>query len=141
MKRSVLKLLGISAFQLGELIHLRATIAPADFAFDPHAVAETVFADDLGCDENVIVRLGEIAARLAQEAKALAADFDNALGIDDRSWRLRRLLDQRCGLWCRLGCLNGFFDRFGRSGSGWLWRCGARWTLKRRRLAGGGSFV
>ena len=141
-----MKLLGIPAFELGELIHLRATIAPADFAFDPHAVAETVFADDLGCDENIVVRLGEIAASLAQEAKTLAADFDDALGIDDRSWRLRRLrrlLDHRCRLWCRLWCglwcLNGFFDRCGRSGSDWL--CCDHWSLKWRRLAGGGSFV
>ena len=136
-----MKLLGIPAFELGELIHLRATIASADFAFDPHSVTEAVFADDLRCDENIVVRLCEIAASLAQEAKTLAADFDDALGIDDRSWRLRRLgwpLDHGCRLWCGLRCLNGFFNRLG---SGWLRRCCDRWRLNRRSLAGGGGFI
>lgn len=142
--REVLELLGISAFELGELIHLRAAIAPADFAFDPHAVAETVFTDDLGCDENVVVRLSEIAACFAKEAKTLAADFDNALGIDDRSWRLRRLrrlLDDRFRLRSRLQCLDGFFDRFGRSRSNWLRRGSDCGGLNRGSFAGGRSFI
>jgi hypothetical protein len=45
-----------------------------------------VLADDFRRDEDVVGRLGEIAAGLAQEAEALAGNLDDALGIDGR-WR------------------------------------------------------
>jgi hypothetical protein len=68
----VLDFLGILTLDLGEAEHLRAAVATAGLALDPHAIAEAVFADEFGSDENVVVRLGVIAARLAQEAEAFS---------------------------------------------------------------------
>ena len=59
---------------------MRTTAPLADFAFDPDAVAQVEGAHDLGGDKDVVVRLGEIALRVAEETETLAADLDNALG-------------------------------------------------------------
>ena len=50
---------------------LRAAIAAAGLAINPHAIAELETADDFGRDENILRCLDEVAFRVAQETRNL----------------------------------------------------------------------
>ena len=70
--REILEAVRVLAFELGETEELGPSAAAPGFPADPHAVAEAVFADDFRGDENIVVRLGEIAAGFAEKAEAFA---------------------------------------------------------------------
>ena len=57
---------------------LRAAIAAAGLAVDPHPVAELKAPHDFRRDENILRCLDEVAFCVAQEAKALAGNLDDA---------------------------------------------------------------
>ena len=50
------------------------------FTLDLHALAQAVFADELGRDKGVVRRLIVTAISLAEEAVALRREFENAVG-------------------------------------------------------------
>ena len=57
---------------------MRAAIAAARFAVNPHAVAELKAPDDFRRDENILRRLNEVAFGVAQKAEAFAGNLDDA---------------------------------------------------------------
>ena len=57
---------------------MRAAIAAAGFAVNPHPVAELKAPHDFRGDENILRCLDEVAFRVAQETKAFAGNLDDA---------------------------------------------------------------
>src|SRR5207253_8493562 len=54
------------------------TAAAPDFAIDPHAIAQSEPAYDLGSDKDVLRCLDKISFRIVQEAKPFAGNFNDA---------------------------------------------------------------
>ena len=84
------------AFDLGAAEKLRTAAAFADLALDPHTVAQIERAHHFGGDEDVVVRLCEVALRVAEETESLAADLDDALGEDGLARRF--FLERHAGI-------------------------------------------
>ena len=69
------RLVAVNRQQLGQL---RAAIAPAGFAVNPHAVAQGKTAHDFGRDENVLRRLDKVSLGVSKETKTFTGNLDDA---------------------------------------------------------------
>ena len=81
---------------------LRAAIAAAGLAVDPHSVAELEAPHDFRRDENVLWCLDEVAFRVAQKTKAFAGNLDDAFAVFRFA---RRLVAVRQTALCPVGFL------------------------------------
>ena len=70
------RLVVVDLEQLGQL---RPAIPAPCFAVNPHPIAQTKTADNFRRDKNVLRGLDKIAFRIAQESKAFARNFNDAV--------------------------------------------------------------
>ena len=80
-ERDVHELLGSLALDLGSPEKLGAAGSPAGLPLDENTIAQVVLTNHLGRDKDIVLRGGVGTLCFAQEAKTLAGNLDNTLGI------------------------------------------------------------
>lgn len=87
------KLAGITwihSIDSGDFDHLESPGAVSGNTFDPHTGAQTMFASEIGGNEDIFLCLFEILIGFAEEAKAFGRHFEEPVDVDRVSGEFKR---------------------------------------------------